>query len=189
MNLWFRLLWTLLISHWRPRLKTGEICVTPFRVMPTDLDTALHVNNGVYFQLLDLARLDLLIRSGNLTRFRRRRWFPVIGAQTIQYHRALLPFRRFYVHTRWIGSDEHTYFFSQRIFEDREGRRLVAEAAVRALTVRRNGGGAVPMQEFLAEISATPPAEPMPGWIEDWARAMDANRESYKRAFASEEPR
>jgi len=35
-----------------------------FRVVPTDLDVLGHMNNGVYFSLMDLGRIDLMIRTG-----------------------------------------------------------------------------------------------------------------------------
>ena len=57
----------------------------PLRVLPTDIDIALHVNNGMYLSLMDLGRFDLMVRSGVWTRMRRRGWGPVVAAETIAF--------------------------------------------------------------------------------------------------------
>ena len=72
MKLWFRLMLTFLISRSRTPCGLMDTCVTPFRVLPTDLDLLGHVNNGVYFQLMDLGRVDFMLRSGYWQRFQQR---------------------------------------------------------------------------------------------------------------------
>ena len=186
MNLWFRLLFTLLWSWRRPPCSLTHGCSTPFRVWPTDLDTAVHVNNGVYLSLMDIARLDFMIRTGTFATLLRNKWFPVVAAETIQFHRALLPFERFYIETRLIGWDERTFYVRQRFSRLRVDGELVADAIVRGIMVRRSGG-TIPMPELLKAIGTPPRPEPMPAWIEDWARAMDANRERLKQQKAPAE--
>ena len=67
MNLIFRLLKTLLLYLLRPtRRGILEESVVRFRVWPNDLDTNLHMNNGRYLTLMDLGRLDLLLRNGSV---------------------------------------------------------------------------------------------------------------------------
>jgi acyl-CoA thioesterase FadM len=183
LNLWFRLLLTLIVSRFRARCDVLASCFTPFRVLPTDLDTAVHVNNGVYLSLLDLARVDYLIRSGKYSVILRNRWFPVVAAETIQFHRALRPFERFFAETRLIGWDERTFFIQHRIFRHRLDGELVAEAVVRGVMARRSGG-TVPTDELLVAMGNSPHPAPMPEWILDWANAMDANRENYKKQRA-----
>ena len=46
----------------------------PLRVLPNDLDTNLHLNNGRYLTLMDLGRVDLMLRMGVMGELRRRRW-------------------------------------------------------------------------------------------------------------------
>ncbi|MFM0739211.1 thioesterase family protein [Paraburkholderia xenovorans] len=64
MSLIIRLLFLLFTSRRRTRLQVLDTCVTPFRVWFNDLDVLFHMNNGRYFTILDLARVDLMMRSG-----------------------------------------------------------------------------------------------------------------------------
>ena len=179
MNLWFRLLLTWFLSRRRPRLSVSDSCLTPFRVLPSDLDPAVHMNNGVYFSILDLARLDYIIRAGMDRILRERGWYPVVAGETIQFHRDLRPFQRFFVETQLLGWDERTFFVRHRFFRQRPDGELTAEAFVRGVMVRRQGG-TVPVSELLAALQMPTPTEPMPEWVLAWARALDANRAAYK---------
>jgi hypothetical protein len=64
MNLIFRLIFTLLLSKARGPVSVLGPCLTPFRCWFTDLDILRHMNNGKYFSIMDLARVDLMIRAG-----------------------------------------------------------------------------------------------------------------------------
>ena len=183
MNLWFRLLLTLLLSPRRPRSGLMNACLTPFRVLPSDLDTAVHMNNGVYFSLSDLARVDYMIRSRTLAILRRRRWFPVVAAETIQFHRALQPFERFFIETLLVGWDERTFFIRHRFFRHRVDGELAAEVWIRGLMARKSGG-TLPISELIDALGNPPRPAPMPDWVVAWAAAMDANRERHKRGSA-----
>jgi acyl-CoA thioesterase FadM len=184
LNLWFRLLLTFLLSRRRSRCSILGSCFTPFRVMPTDLDVAVHLNNGRYFSLLDVARMDYMKRSGSYPVLMRNRWYPVVTSETMQFHRALLPFERFFVETRLIGWDKRTFFIRHRLFRQRIEGELVAEAIVRGVMARRSGG-VVPLPDVLNALGNPPRPEPMPAWIERWASAMDINRDEYKQQAAS----
>ena len=78
MNLWLRLLWAL--SSWRSRgkLSVWDVGVRSFRVWPSDLDIFNHMNNGKYGSLMDLARLDLMLRSGTWQKLSRLNWYPCL---------------------------------------------------------------------------------------------------------------
>jgi acyl-CoA thioesterase FadM len=174
MKLWLRLLFTFLISRFREPCGVMDTCVTPFRVLPADLDMLGHVNNGVYFQLMDLARVDYLLRTGYWRQFKRRGWFPVAVAETIQFHRDLRLLQKFCIETRWIGVDARTFFMSHRVSRHRGGPPL-AEATVRGLLASRKGG-TVPMSEMLEAAGNPAFAQPMAPWILEWARALDGRR-------------
>jgi acyl-CoA thioesterase FadM len=173
------LLLTLIVSRFRSRRELMGRCLTPFRVLPTDLDTALHVNNGVYLSLLDLARVDFLMRSGCAATLMRNRWFPVVAAETIQFHRELRLFERFFAETQLLGWDDRTFFIRHRIFKKRPDGDLAAEAVIRGIMVRRSGG-TVSIPELIAAVGNPPRPEAMPDWIVDWAKAMDDNRARLK---------
>jgi len=148
-NLWLRLLWLLLASPRRAPVPPLGPCRTPFRVLPSDLDVLRHVNNGVYLSMMDLARVDLMMRAGLARKLRQRGWYPVVVAQTIRYRRSLTLFQAFTIATRVLGWDEKAFVLEQR-FE--RGGETVANALVRARFLSTAGEKIRP-QEILALVS------------------------------------
>ena len=89
MNLFLRLAWLMVTARFRPRCDMLGPCRTRFRVWLTDLDVLGHVNNGVYLSLMDLGRVDLLLRSGVLAKVRARGWQrPATDSSTAAARRA-----------------------------------------------------------------------------------------------------
>ncbi|WP_336923427.1 acyl-CoA thioesterase [Aquipuribacter sp. SD81] len=178
MNLWLRLLVLTLTARRRPRVDLLGECVTRFRVAPGDLDALGHVNNGRYLTVLDLARTDLVLRSGTSPVLRREGWYPVVTAETIAFHRELRLGQPYTVTTRTLGWDERSVLLEQVFRRGHDGAgEVVAEAVVRALFLRR-GGGRVPTEELLAATGhggAAP--RPLPSWVADWHEAQDGVRQ------------
>jgi acyl-CoA thioesterase FadM len=101
MNLWIRLLWLLLTAHRRGALSLPrESSVLRFRVWPHDLDLSFHLNNGRYLTLMDLGRLDTMVRSGLWREVLRHKWTPIASAITIRFQRELRPFQKFRLETK-----------------------------------------------------------------------------------------
>ena len=146
MNLFFRLVWLAIVGQRRSRVSVLGPCRTPFRVLPTDLDVLRHVNNGVYFSLMDLARVDLMRRAGLFAQLARRGWYPVVMAETIQFRRSLKLFQRFDIVTRVLTWDEKGILVEQR-FE--RGGETIARAILRSRFLSRKGGS-VPTDDILA---------------------------------------
>lgn len=74
MNLIFRLAKVLITAFFRDRLSLLDESVLEFRVLPTDLDVNLHMNNARYLSVMDLGRLDLLVRAGLFATLVWRHW-------------------------------------------------------------------------------------------------------------------
>src|SRR6187401_2614252 len=128
MNLFLRLLLLLLTARFRARCAPLGPARKRFFVWPPDLDVLMHVNNGVYLSMLDVARVDMMLRSGAFGRFGARGIYPVVAAQTIRYRRSLRLFERFEVETRVVGWDEQAFFVEHTFLRRDE---VVAEAVVR----------------------------------------------------------
>jgi acyl-CoA thioesterase FadM len=149
-------------------------CVTRMRVWPNDLDVFLHVNNGVYFTLCDLARVDLLVRSGTFGVVAGPRRPFLVAAQTIQLHRPLGLFQRFEIVTRVLGWDDRAFFVEHR-FVGRSGTRAASEGELVALAVvegrvfeaRRNRGQIRPA-EILQELGIESESPELPDWVARW---------------------
>lgn len=166
MNLYLRLLWLNIRVRFRPRLKLLDTSVTPFRVWPTDLDPLIHMNNGKYLSIMDLGRMDLMMRSGAWTKLKKAGWYPVVAGQTIAYYRSLNPWKRFEVHTRILGLDDRWGFLEQEFVS--EGI-VCARAIVRSRFLKRSGGS-VNHDEFETVFGHVPGDEGIPEWVLEWSR-------------------
>lgn len=167
MNLFFRLVWVRLAALWRGRVGLWDRVRTPFRVVPTDLDVLFHMNNGKYLSLLDLGRMDLMLRSGFWKQASRRGWYPVVAGQTITYRRSLKLGQRFDLHTQILGMDERWIFLEQHFVVDGQ---VHAQAVIRARFLKKSGGSVMP--DEVAEIAGQMPAGlTVPQWVLDWADA------------------
>lgn len=146
MNLLLRLVYLAIFGRFRSAVSVLGPCRTPFRVLPTDLDVLRHVNNGVYFSLMDLARVDLMRRAGLFGKLAKRGWYPVVMAETMQFRRSLKLFQRFVIVTRVLTWDEKGILVEQRF--ERRGE-TVARALLRSRFLSR-AGGSVPTADILA---------------------------------------
>lgn len=174
MNLYLRLLKTLVAALLGTRTHPLDERVLHMRVWPNDLDLNLHMNNGRYLTLMDLGRLDLLARAGLLRVVLRERWMPVIAGATVRFRRSLAPFERFTLHTRLVGWDARWLYLEQRFMR---GGELVASAAVRAAI--KGPGGTVPVERVIAASGVTVTEIPvLPDWIERWRVASENDASS-----------
>jgi acyl-CoA thioesterase FadM len=167
MSLLLRLFATLMFGLRRGRLHVLDTCVTPFRVWPNDLDVLRHMSNGRYFTILDLARVDLMVRSGLWPQIKALGWYPVVTLETMRFHRSLELWDRYAVVSRVIGWDDRHVMIDQGFVRDGT---QVALGVVRARFLKR-GGGTVAIAELLELAGVTESSPPLPEWIEQWSRA------------------
>lgn len=163
MNLWLRLLLVVLAALRGARLHPIEEASTlRFRVMPHDLDVSLHMNNGRYWALMDLGRLDLMIRSGLATPVRRHGWVPIVSAGKIRFRRELRLWRRFRLETRVVAFSEAWAVIEQRVVtRGRDGGEILAAIAlVRVGFYDRKAKAFVPVARALAEAGYRVDAPP-----------------------------
>lgn len=164
MNLLLRLLWLFTVGRFRTPVSPLGPCRTPFRVWPTDLDLLRHVNNGVYLSIMDLARMDLMMRAGMAGRVRAQGWYPVVVAETIQFRRSLNLFEAFEIETRVLGWDEKAIVIEQQFFR---GQEAVAHALVRARFLSKRGGSVSP-RELVAVMGLPEQSPPMSDYAARW---------------------
>lgn len=164
MNRWLRLLWLLLTIRMRPRAPMLGPTRRAFRVWPTDLDVFMHMNNGMYLILMDLGRLDLMIRSGMWAKVKAQGWYPVVVAETIQFRRSLNPFQHFEIETRVLGWDDKAIVMEQQFWR---GTEVVCHALVRARFLRREGGTVSPA-EVAQAVGFDPRSPELPGYAGVW---------------------
>jgi len=136
MNLYLRLIVTLIHSLFKKKIHPLEKTSTHFRVMPWDLDALGHLNNGRFLQIADVARVDWLRQTRILDAAIQNRWGAVLGGNFIRYCKVLRPFQRFFVTTRVLSWDTRWIFIEHR-FECAKGD-LVAVCYSRAALRSKN---------------------------------------------------
>ena len=182
MNLWLRLIALIVASAFRPRLDPArEVSRLSFRVWPHDLDISLHMNNGRYWTLMDLGRLDLMLRSGAWRSVVRHGWTPVVSAGKIRFRRELKAFRAFTLETRIVAWADTWFVAEHRIItKARDGSEILAAIALlRAGLYDRKAKAFVPIERMFQEIGIPPIASPTPS---PEVEAFIAAEEALKRA-------
>jgi len=144
MNLIFRLIFQLITSRFRPHQSLMERATLHMRVWPADLDINLHLTNSRYLALMDLGRIELMLRTGMMRKVIKRRWLPVVSIASIRFRREISPFERFKLHTHLLGWDEKWFYMEQR-FETTRG--VAAIGIVKGLF--RGPNGNVPSQALI----------------------------------------
>lgn len=175
MNRLLRLAWVVLRArlHGGPQGSPLDPWRTPLRVLPNDLDLLRHVNNGVYLSLMDIGRVDMLVRTGAQRTVAARGWYPVLVGATIRFRRSLQLGERFEIITRVLGWDDRVVYLEQ-VFERRHGSgepEVVAEAVVAARFLKRTGGG-VPAPDVAAAFGSPRLSPPVPDDVLTWARSI-----------------
>jgi len=166
MNLWFRLLAVLVTALFRPRLGALDESVHPFRVWPNDLDLMGHMNNGRYLSLMDLGRVDLMLRTGLGGVALKRGWSPLVGSATIRFRRSLDPFQRYLLKSRILCWDEKWFYIEQRF--ERRGE-LIASGLVKGLL--RGHEGNIPTAEVLRSVNRSGASPEMPEAVRLWLQS------------------
>lgn len=136
MNLWIRLFKVVLLFRLRPkRLTPFDTSLIYLRIWPNDLDAFGHVNNGRFLTLMDLGRLDLILRTGLLRQGLKRGWTPVLAGASIRFRKTLGLFEKVEVRTRVLGWDESWFFLEQTLYSHGDE---VAMAYLRGVFVKKN---------------------------------------------------
>ena len=116
LNLWGRLVYTLIAKRFRKKIDFMDTCITPFRVLPSDLDLNFHMNNARYFAWMDIGRLDLLNRSGMFSTMKQNNWFPVVADEKISFGKSLDLFDSVLLETKLHGWDTKNFYIQQQFF-------------------------------------------------------------------------
>lgn len=91
------------------------------RVLPSDLDLLLHMNNARYLREADMARAAHLARCGVLGALRTLGARAVMAASCARYRRSLRLLEPFEVRTRLLGWDDRAFYLEARFVSLRDG--------------------------------------------------------------------
>jgi len=172
------LLHVLFLSRRKPDLDHYEVARTNFITLPTDLDINRHMNNGVYFSIMDVARFDMLVRNGVWAIMREKGWYPVVASETITFRKSLNLWQRFTIESRILGFDTKAVYVEQRFVRPGPGGvpEVFAQGFIRGRFLRKTGG-IVPVPELIEAFGAVE-GDGLPEWIERWGAdvALPATR-------------
>ncbi|MDR3527593.1 MAG: thioesterase family protein [Rhizomicrobium sp.] len=166
--MWIRMLSVLLAARLRASLPLFGESRLPFRVLPGDLDYNIHMNNARYLALMDVGRVDLILRTGLWRAMWQHRWSAVLAGSLVRYRRSLKPFQRLELKSRLIGWDEKWFYIEHRI---EAGGALACQAIVRGAFLGADG---VVVPAMLASaVGHAGASPPLPSWARSW---HDADR-------------
>ena len=167
LNLWGRLVYTLIAKRFRKKIEFMDTCITPFRVLPSDLDLNFHMNNARYFAWMDIGRLDLLSRSGMFSVMKRNNWFPVVADEKISFGRSLDLFDSVILETKLHGWDAK-YFYIQQQFKKAD--EIYAGAMVKARILSKQKGPleTSEIMDMLNDSNKKPNIYP---WLTEWKKS------------------
>ena len=168
MHLIFRTLLLLIRSRRKSPLSIWDTSSLPMRALPTDVDVAVHINNGMYFSLMDLGRFDLMMRSGVWDLMRRNKWSPVVQSEQITFRRSVNLWQKYTLETKMIGMDDKSVWFEQRFVVDGE---IYVRAYAATRLVSKNGP--VSNEEILRAVEQelgqpNPDGREIPEWLHQW---------------------
>jgi len=168
--MFFRTVLHALLSRFGPRLGHFDVVRTRFVTSLTDLDILQHMNNGVYLSIMDVARFDLLHRTGIWKVFAQRGWYPVIVAETISFRKSLRLGQRFTVESRILGFDAKAVYVEQRFVRpDADGNpEIYAHGFIRGRFLQRSGG-VVAMADLLEAVGVAAETVTVPAWLLEWS--------------------
>ena len=174
-----RLLRVILLAWLGKRRSLREPSRIFTHVWVNDLDLNIHMNNGRYLTLMDMGRMDLMLRTGAMRLWFGRGWQPLVALSMCRHFKALKVFQRFELRTTVIGWDEKWVYFEQRFLR---GDTLYALAVVKALMAGKEGP--VPTQTLFKELNfhhEFPHSPALPDWVTTWLASERLAIDSLKR--------
>lgn len=141
MNLYIRI-FILLFKHLFHRGKVDPFApwTTSFRVNLLDLDFNFHMNNGRYLSVMDLGRVDLLLKAGAVPTLLKGGYYPVVSSESIRFRKSLGLFERFDVVTCIEAWDEKDFYIRQTFIRNGQ---LCAEGVIKGRFLQRGHKGSV----------------------------------------------
>jgi acyl-CoA thioesterase FadM len=125
------------------------------------------MNNGKYGSLMDLGRLDMMIRNGVGRLILSQGWHPVVAAQWLRFKISLTPFTRFELRTSTMGWDDRSFYVRQVFLVDG---RVAAVGLVRARFLNK-AGGPVDARDIVGRLVPTLQSPLLPDYVREWQAA------------------
>ena len=148
---WFRLLQTFVQSFFsKQTMSLHDKYYLNFKVTPFESDLRF-LNNARYLTFMEVARLDMMIKSGIFKKVIKDGWVPLVASQSIRYKRPLRRWDNFQVESQVVDGDSHSFYIEHRF---RAKGVTVALGFVRAVILKR--GKRLTLDEIGIKIGRKP---------------------------------
>ena len=147
-----------------PRISASQSVSSRFRVLPHDIDINLHLNNGRYLQIIDVNRMEFLLRTGVVKIILDLQWKPILGSTSIQFRRELRLWEQAIASTRLVGWDSRWVYLEHRI-ETLDGRPVAIAMAKAGF---RSKGAWMPIEALRAALPFPLPEMVLPAHVNAW---------------------
>jgi len=111
---WIRLLSAMIVAKFRSKIDVRETSSMSFRVWFTDIDVAI-MNHAAILTVMEMGRLDYMIRSGIFSVVNKKKWSIPGKALTVEYYRPLKFFQKGELHSKIAYIDEKWVYMEQKI--------------------------------------------------------------------------
>lgn len=170
----------LIASFFKAKIDDA-LCETSlnFRVLPNDLDLNGHMNNGRYLTIMDIGRMDFVLRIRLAGYVIRNGYIPVLSSAQMRYRLPLFPFQKYELKTRILCWDDKWVFMEHR-FVIASGKKIGAVAAiglVKGSFFDKKTRVTIPTGDIMKAIGQDLQSPPMPDYIEHWQIAEGSLRE------------
>ncbi|XP_060631935.2 protein THEM6 [Anolis sagrei] len=139
------------------------------RVLLSDLDFLLHMNNARYPREADLARSVHLTRCGLFRAIRALGGHTVLAASCCRFRRSLQFWEPFEIRTQVLGWDERAFFLEQRFVSGRDG------FICAVLLVRQHVVGATPEKAVQMLCRRKVESPELPDEVLHWMKYSEAS--------------
>jgi acyl-CoA thioesterase FadM len=165
MRLRLRLLLLVIASFFRRRLSLLDENVLHLTVLPNDVDIT-RLSSDRYLPLMDLGRINIVLRAGLLKTLLGKKWVPLARVVTIRFRHPLKLFQRYQLRSQVVYWDAEWVWTEHRF--ERRGR-TTAIGLTKVAFIGRHG--VVPIAEIIAAAGEVIAPRPLPDLI---AQLQDA---------------
>ena len=166
MNLYLRLLYCLFTNLFKGKLHYTDSVESQFRVWPHDLDVFGHMNNGRYLQIMDVARVDWMSRTGVTPAILKNSWAPILGGGLICFRRSMHLMQRYDVRSRLLCWDKR-WFYLEHSFLDTDSQLIAVGVSRAGLRGKRSW---VPAAKVAESVSPDAFSPAFPDYLTRWLR-------------------
>eukprot|EP00164_Ancoracysta_twista_P003782 GFYU01005069.1.p1 GENE.GFYU01005069.1~~GFYU01005069.1.p1 ORF type:complete len:194 (+),score=39.79 GFYU01005069.1:99-680(+) len=152
----------------------------PMRVRLMDIDYNMHMNNSKFIEAFEMARMDLMSKTGLTETVFKKRLTPIVASLQVVYYKPLTFNQQYTINTQVAGWDDRWMYFHQSMTR---GETVCATLLVKAVVLQR--GQRVTLPKLLemggADISSMAEKRPLAPELQAVLDAEDDCRDTMRK--------